>query len=472
MANPGSIAIFGASNNYNAMGSMIFDSLKALDYEGPIYPVHPKEEKVMDVKAFKSIQDLSETPDLAVIVLPNEIVPQIVEDCGKNGIRQAIVVSGGFKEVGDKGAVLEKDLAKIADRYDIRLLGPNCLGVANPHDRLNTTPFRYEGAPGSIGLASQSGSFVGQMFDHLSELGVGFSTALSVGNEVDIDIVDCMEYLGVCPNTKVIGLYIEGIKRGKEFVETARSIVPDKPIVTFYAGGSESGKRAGLSHTGAMSGPDQLYDGVFRQSGIIRAGSITELFDFCWVLSCLPSPKGSKVVIQTNSGGPGTAAADACGREDLELPSLSKETIDILAPLLPHTASVNNPVDLTFTKNPLDYFSNVPEALLKDKNCENLLIYFLFSSDMIKRGLEHMGVSRDKIDEESNKVVDAMSRSIADLLKAHGKPIVAFTFRSLQEKLMRGLINRGVPVFPDPERAVRATKALVQYTELRDNIIA
>jgi len=280
-----------------------------------------------------------------------------------------------------------------------------------------------------------------------------------------------MEYLGVCSNTKVIGLYIEDIKRGKEFVETAKSIVPDKPIVVFYAGGSETGKRAGLSHTGAMSGPDPLYDGVFHQSGIIRASSITELFDFCWILSCQPIPKGSKVVIQTNSGGPGTTAADACGREDLELPSISQDTIDILTPLLPKTASVNNPVDLTFTKNPLDYFSKIPEALLKDKNCENLLIYFLFSSDMIKRGLEHMGVPGDNIDEESNKVIDGMSKSIAALLKTHGKPIVAFTFRSLQEQLMQGLINRRVPVFPDPERAVRAIKALIQYVNLRDSII-
>ena len=185
------------------------------------------------------------------------------------------------------------------------------------------------------------------MFDYLSRLSLGFSTAFSVGNEANLDIVDCMEYLEACPHTKVIALYIEGINRGRAFFETARSIIPHKPIVALYVGGSEAGKRAGLSHTGALAGPDLLYDGVFRQSGVIRARSVAELFDFSWLLGSLPTPKGNKVVIQTHSGGPGAAAADSCGSAGLELPALSKKTLEKLTAVVPHTGSRSWLIDMT-----------------------------------------------------------------------------------------------------------------------------
>lgn len=472
IANPGSIAFFGASNNFAAMGSILLASLRTMGFEGAVYPVHPKEEQVQNLKAYRSILDLPEVPDLAVLVLPTRIVCQKMEECGQKGIKRAIVVSGGFKEVGGQGVDLEKELVEIAGKYGIRLLGPNCIGVANPHHKLNPTPFPYEGAPGFIGLASQSGSFVTQMFDYLHRLGLGFSTAFSVGNEANIDLVDCMEYLGACPNTKVIALYIEGIRRGTAFVETARSIVPHKPIVALYVGGSETGKRAGFSHTGALAGPDRLYDGVFRQSGVIRAQSLTQLFDFCWVLGSLPKPKGRKVVIQTHSGGPGAIAADACGRAGLELPALSPETIEKLAPFVPHTGSINNPVDLTFTKNPNDLFRDIPRVLLKEDNADILLVYFLMPLVMIKRALEHMGVPEEQAIEKSHELIDANCKAFVKLLETNDKPVVGYTFRSLQEQEIRGLLEGGVPVFPGPERAVRALRALVQYASLRDEIAA
>jgi len=284
IAYPQSIAFFGASNNFNRMGTIILDSLKDLGFEGPVYPVHPKETEVLGYKAYASVADLPEAPGLAISFLPTDIVNQHLEACGKRGTRHAVVVSGGFKEVGGKGPELEKELKQTAEKYGIRFLGPNCLGVANPHHRLNPTPFQYDAEPGFIGLASQSGSFVTQMFNYLSGYGLGFSTAFSVGNEANIDIVDCMEYLATCPHTRVIALYIEGIRRGGRFMEAARKIVPHKPIVALYIGGSEAGRRAWFSHTGSMAGPDDLYDGMFKQSGIIRAASLTELFDFCWVL--------------------------------------------------------------------------------------------------------------------------------------------------------------------------------------------
>jgi len=241
-------------------------------------------------------------PDLAVIVLPTEIVSQTLDECGKKGIPRAIVVSGGFREQGTEGQKRQDELAALARSYGLRFLGPNCLGVANPHHRFNPTPIEFEGQPGFVGLASQSGSFVTQMFHYLTLQGLGFSTAFSVGNEADIDIVDCLEYLAVCPHTKVITLYLEGIRRGKAFMELAKAITPHKPIVALYVGGSETGSKAGLSHTGALSGPDEIYDALFHQTGIIRARNITELFDYALALGTLPPPRGNRVVIETHSG--------------------------------------------------------------------------------------------------------------------------------------------------------------------------
>ena len=471
IANPKSIAVFGASNSITAMGTNLLASIQALGFEGAIYPVHPKEEQIRHLKAYRGVLDLPEVPDLALIVLPTRIVPQIVGECGKKGIKHAIVVSGGFKEVGGEGIDMEKQLMDIASAYRIRFLGPNCIGVANPHQKLNTTLLQHEGAPGYIGMASQSGSFITQMFNYLSRYGLGFSTAFSVGNEANIDIVDCLEYLGVCPYTMVIALYIEAIKRGKAFVEMARAIVPHKPIVALYVGGSETGRRASLSHTGALAGPDRLYEGMFRQCGVIRAQSVTELFDFCWALGSLPRPRGNRVVVQTHSGGPGAAAADACGRAGLELPALSPETLEKLAPLLPHTGSLNNPVDLTFVKNPLHYFSDISKVLLEDKNTDILLAYFFMPAEVVRRAFQQMGVPEEHLIEQSNKLIEAQCESVAHLLETPNKPLAGYTFRGPEDELIRGLLKRGVTVFPEPNRAARALLALVQYANMRDKML-
>jgi len=463
IANPRSVVFFGASNNISAMGTNLLMSLQSAGFEGPIYPVHPREKEVLGLKTHERVLDLPEVPDLAVIVLPTGIVNKTVEECGRKGIRRAVVVSGGFREVGPEGAALEEDLKGIAKRHGIRLLGPNCLGVANPHHHLNTTFIPHEGPGGFIGLASQSGSFVTQLFDYLSRLGLGFSTAFSVGNEADMDLVDCMEYLSACPHTRVIALYIEGLRRGRAFMEAARKITPRKPMVALYVGGSDTGKRAGFSHTGAMAGPDELYSGVFRQSGVIRARSVTELFDFCWVLGGLPRPEGPGVIIQTHSGGPGAAAADSCGRAGLKLPPLSEDTVEALREFVPHTGSLNNPVDLTFSKNPDDFYSNIPRILIREKNAHVLLVYFLTPSQVVKRALGQMGLPHDQVEEQALKYADHQCESIKDLLRTENKPIVGYTFRSLEEPAIKGLIDRGIPVFSGPERAARAIAAIVEY---------
>ena len=466
IVNPKSVAFFGASNRSTAMGTNQLNALLDLGFEGKIYPVHPKEGRVLGLKAYKKVQDLPEVPDLAVLVLPTHLVTGVVEECGQKGIKHAVVVSGGFKEVGGDGAALEKKLLAVADQYGIRFLGPNCLGVANPHHKFNITFLPFEGRPGFIGFASQSGSFITQMFGYLSRYNIGFSTGISVGNEADIDIVDCMAYLAACPHTKVIGLYIETIRRGRAFIDMARSIVPHKPIVAYYVGGSEAGQQASLSHTAALAGPDDLYDGVLRQSGIIRAQSIPELFDFCWVLGACPRPAGNRVIIQTHSGGPGAAAADACSRTGLVLAKLSRQTREKLSPLVPSTGSMNNPIDLTFSKNPEDFFAVIPNILLAESDCDGLLVYFLAPGHIIRRTMQSMGIAPDQIPQLTEKLFDDQGKSLAGLTAKHQKPLIGYTFQSHQELYVQKLLHHGVPVLPSPERAARAMAALVEYSYL------
>ena len=466
IVNPQSIAFFGASNRFSSMGTNQLSSLKALGFKGQIYPIHPREKTVLDLKAYASVRDVPAIPDLAVLVLPNRIVPQVMEECGQKGIRNAIVVSGGFKEVGGEGQALEKQLLAAAEKFGIRFLGPNCLGVANPHHDFNVTFLPFEGRPGFIGLASQSGSFITQMFDYLKRFHLGFSTGISVGNEADLDIVDALEYLAACPHTRVIALYVETLRRGRAFIELARSVAPHKPIVAYYAGGSEAGSRASRSHTGALAGPDLLYEGVFRQSGVIRARSIPELFDFCWVLGACPRPQGNRVIIQTHSGGPGAAAADACSRANLVLPQLSEKTLAGLVPLVPHTGSFNNPVDLTFSKNPMDFFAAIPDVLLSESGADGMLVYFLSPVQIVRRNMESLGVSECEMPELIDKLYSDQAVSMADLTEKHHKPLIGFTFQSLENSFIEKLLDHGMAVLPSPERAARAMAALVRYSRI------
>ncbi|MFO7569762.1 MAG: CoA-binding protein [Smithellaceae bacterium] len=471
IVNPKSIAFFGASNTFMRMGSIMLSSMQALGYEGKIFPIHPTEKEVRGLTAYTNILDVPEIPDLAIIVLPTEIVCRTLDDCGKKGIRSAIVVSGGFREAGPEGATLQKELEATARRWGIRFLGPNCLGVANLHIKLNPTPIKADCKAGFVGLASQSGSFITQMFNYLHRNGMGFSTALSVGNEASIDIVDCLEYLGACPDTKVITLYVEGINRGEKFVEAAKAITPHKPIVALYVGGSEAGRKAGQSHTGSLSGPNEIYDGIFKQCGIIRARTLTELFDYALALGTLPRPQGNGVVIQTHSGGPGATAADACGRSGLTLPRLSQETAEKLKPLIPKTASTANPVDMTFSKNPSEDYFNIPDILLQDDQVDMLLAYFISPGLFLERTLMEMGIPEASAPSEADKLIGDYADKFFSLTKLHPeKAIVGFTYRSLQEKMVRTLLDRGIPIYQDPERAARAMAAVREYYQRRQRL--
>jgi len=469
---PQSIALWGASNNPLPMGSIQLTQLRALGFEGEIYPMHRTESEVMGLRAYARVADIPGPVDLACLLLPTEVVPDVLEECGNAGIKSAIVVTAGFSESGPDGKQLENRIVQIARKHGICFIGPNCIGVVNPRHKLNITFCPYEEPPGFIGMASQSGSFVTQMFVHLEKFGLGFSQAFSVGNEGMIDITDCLEYLGHCPDTKVIGLYIEGIRRGRKFCRVAREVSKSKPIVAFYVGGSESGSHAALSHTGALAGSDDVYDGIFRQCGIIRAWSIEELFDLCYVLGSQPLPAGDRLAILTHSGGPGATAADSAERCGLELAKLSPATVESIRPLVPRTASIRNPVDLTFAKNYSDYMGKLPGLILSDQGVDLLFIYCLIPQARV------FGVVQSRVNDYAQaaalaeKYIKVQCQSAAQLAATYGKPVAGATFCTRSELFVRELQDLGFPCLPSPERAVNALAALARYSQSRKRLIA
>jgi acetate---CoA ligase (ADP-forming) subunit alpha len=468
---PTSVAFWGASSNPMGMGSVQLSQMLALGFEGAVYPMHPRDQEIQGLKAYAHLKDVPGPVDLAILVLPTKVVPEILEECGKSGVTRAIIVSAGFGEKGSDGKQLQNRIVEIARQYGIHFIGPNCIGVVNPYAKLNTTFFPYEASPGFIGMASQSGSFITQIFTHLEKFGLGFSQGFSVGNEAMTDITDCLEYLGQCPRTKVIALYIEGVRRGREFFRTAREVSKHKPIVAYYIGGSESGKRAALSHTGALAGPDSLYDGIFRQSGIIRAESVEELFDMCCVLGSQPLPMGNGLAVLTHSGGPGAAAADTAERTGLKLPKLSPETSEALSALVPHTASIGNPVDLTFNRTPSDYTEAMPRILLQDPAVDSLFMYLLIPIQRVAKAMQAMGANAGNAAGMAEDFINDQCAVVAQLSARSGKPVVGASFCTRDEPFVRELQDSGVPVLPSPERAIKALAALVKYARMRETII-
>ena len=468
---PDSVAVFGASNSMLTMGTSLLVNMMELGYEGEIFPIHRELREVLGLKAYRGLDEVPRVPDTALIVVPARVVPKILTDCGKKGIPSAIIVSGGFRELGREGMALEEEISEIAKEYGIRFLGPNCIGVVNPYHRWNTTIFHYTASmEGFIGMVSQSGSFVTQMFSHLKKFGLGFSQGMSIGNQADIDMVDCIEYLGECEHTKVIGLYIEGLPRPDKLVRVAREVSRKKPIVAMYVGGTEGGSRAGRSHTGALSASDAIYDGAFRQCGIVRASSIEELFDFCWALGTQPLLAGNRTVVLTHSGGPGAAAADAAERSGLRLPPLSEETRAKLREAVPQTGSLNNPVDLTFTRNFEDLYQQIPRILLEDPDFDCVLMYFLMSMENLGRLVGKVESPLFETMEAFQEYMLGLCRRFVSLARSRNKPLLGSSFLMRDEPFIRELEDLGIPIIPSPERSARAMGALYRYSRMREKL--
>jgi acetyltransferase len=352
---PAGVAIIGASTNPGKLSYGIVRNLTLYGYAGGIYPVNPKAGEILGLQAYPDVSTVPDPVELAVIALPAGMTPDVLEACGERGIKAAVIISGGFREVGGDGVALEQTCLDIAKRYGMRLIGPNCVGTVDLLTGMNTTFIEGLPAKGSIGFLSQSGAVCGGVVDYIADKEIGFSHFASLGNELDVDESDMIAYFGANPDVKVIAAYVEGIQDGQKFIRTAREVSKEKPIVLLKAGRSDTGAQAVSSHTGSLAGSYTAYQAAFKQAGVIEVDDLPALFDVAWALSCQPLPKGNRVAIFTNAGGPAALASDALDVNGFRLATITPEKQAQLAEKLNPSAQVSNPVDMLGGAEPPEF---------------------------------------------------------------------------------------------------------------------
>ncbi len=467
LMNPESIAIVGASNNPMKMGTQHALSILKDGFKGEFYPVHPTEKEVLGHTAFSHPCELPKTPDLAIFVIPSDPLPELFESFGKIGTSNAIVVTAGFKETGTEGMEQEIKLNDIAKHYGIRFLGPNCMGFINTQISLNTTVMPIKAKPGILGFASQSGTYITQSLPYLSKKGIRFSKAISVGNEANINIIDAIEYLGQDEHTQAIAVYLECIRDIPLFLKTAREITPHKPIIAQYVGGSEAGARSGLSHTGAMAAPNHLYNGLFKQAGVIRVDSIEELYGFGWALASLPRIRGNRIAVLTNSGGPGSAMADTCEAKGLVVPELSQQRQEKIKPLVPPHAPCRNPVDLTFSMDIGILAKKIPELVLQSGEVDGIVLHGAMGSGFLSEKYPHLRELLNDMPLETflEQLQNEYSGDI-QLPSEYQIPMVVSSFFDQNDNYTKSYQDNNIPVFDAPEKAACAMACLANYNQI------
>jgi acetyl coenzyme A synthetase (ADP forming)-like protein len=441
---PESIAVIGASRRPGTIGYQIVDNLVRHGYEGVIYPVNPKARAIHSIPAYPSVTDIPGPVDLAMVVVPKQLVLDVVDECGAKGIKGLVVISAGFREVGGSGARLEQELMAKVRQYGMRLVGPNCMGLLStrPELRMNATFAPTMPPPGPVSLMSQSGAMGVTILDYAAEYGIGIADFVSVGNKPDVSGNDLVQFWSEDDRTSVILMYLENFGNPKRFTQLARRITKKKPIIVVKAGRTGVGARAASSHTGALAGADVAVDALLGQSGVIRVDTVEDLFDLAMAFDDLPVPAGNRVAIVTNAGGPGIIIADACESRGLEVAPLSESTQAALREVLAEEASVRNPVDMIASATPESY-RLVLDRVLEDEGVDAAIAAFV----------PPLGVRQQDVAE-----------AIVEARKGHDKPVLAVLMG--RQGLPQGraeLHEAGVPAYIFPESAAKALAAMHRY---------
>lgn len=445
---PASVAVIGASTNPSKLGYAVLRNLVEGGYgqRGKIYPINPRADEILGYPVYPSVIDVPGDIDLAVIVVPYHLVPDILRTCGEKGIPAAIVISAGFREAGMEGLERERELVAIAKEFHIRLIGPNCLGVMDTFSPLNAT-FAPDIPPsGPMAFMSQSGALGIAILDWAQSGRLGLSKFVSLGNKADVDEVDLLRAWANDEHTRVILLYSEELTDGQEFIRTARQVVRQKPVLAIKSGVTQSGARAVSSHTGSLAGAEQAYQAAFRQAGVLQTDSLEELFDIALAFGYQPPLNGDRIAIVTNAGGPGILATDALERAGLTIARFELDTIHVLEQYLPDAASAANPVDVLGDATPERYRFTL-ETVAADPNVDGILAVLVPQAVLdIKAGAEAVATLADQIDKPilACFMGEARMRPAIDILKAHD-----------------------VPNYPFPKRAARVFKALADYRQIR-----
>jgi acetyltransferase len=381
MFNPETVAFIGATEREGSIGLQITKNLLASANGRRIYPVNPNREAVMELKCFPSIAAVPEHVNLAVIATPAETVPGIVEECGQSGVDGVVVISAGFREVGEKGAELENKIKRAQEKYNLRVLGPNCLGFIRPHLNLNATFLRESPEPGEIAFISQSGALGSAILDWAISTHVGFSMFASLGSMLDVDFGDLIDFLGEDPHTRSIIIYMEGVGSARKFVSAARGFARTKPIIVLKSGKYAASAKAVRSHTGALAGNYEVYDAAFKRVGVVRVDGIEDLFDCASVLDSEHLPAGPRLAIVSNAGGPGVIAADTVMDNGGVLAELSEEAMVRLEKFLPPFWSKGNPIDLLGDAD-ITMYEKAINVCLSDPNVDGIVVIYGFLTSL------------------------------------------------------------------------------------------
>src|SRR5450631_3690958 len=440
---PKTVAVIGATENPGTVGRTVLWNLVTSPFGGTVYPVNPKRPSVLGVKAYRSVSEIPEQVDLAVIVTPPPSIPGIIRECGENGVQGAVVISAGFKEIGPEGAELERQLLREAQAANIRVIGPNCLGVMCPLSGFNATFSTTIARPGSVGFISQSGALCTAVLDWSLKEMVGFSAFVSVGSMVDVGWGDLIYHLGNDPKTRSIVIYMESIGNARSFLSAAREVALNKPIIVIKPGRSAAAAKAAASHTGSLTGSDEVLDAAFRRSGVLRVTSISDIFFMADVLAKQPRPRGNRLAILTNAGGPGVIATDALVTGGGELAELSPQTMAAFDEILPPQWSHNNPVDILGDAEPERYAKSL-EIAAKDPAIDGMLV-ILTPQDMTNP--------------------TQIAEKLKPYAKGFGKPVLASWMGGAEVAAGEQILNQaGIPTFQFPDSAVRAFNYMWRYS--------
>ncbi|MEE8632645.1 MAG: CoA-binding protein, partial [Candidatus Bathyarchaeia archaeon] len=445
--NPRRIAVVGASDRDNSVGAKLLKNLIGVGYKGAVYPVNPFRPIVQGVTAYPAVEKIPRRVDLAIVATPAHTVPQIIEECGKAGILRIIIISAGFREAGEEGEDLEKQILALKQEYGMRIIGPNSLGVMRPEVKLNATFANIAPTQGKIAFISQSAALCSSVLDWASEAHVGFSAIVSVGSMLDVDFGDLIDYFGTDRQTKSIVLYIESIKDARKFMSAARGFARAKPIIVVKAGKFKESSEAAICHTGALCGEDAIYDAAFKRAGIVRVEEIIDLFNCAEKLAMQPNPKGPNLTIITNAGGPGIMATDTLIARGGSLSRLEEKTVKTLNEILPNYCSKLNPVDI-LEEATAERFRRVMEICLEDANSNGFLVIYT-----------PQGAS-DPI--QTAEVIVDLSRRFAQ----SGKPILTSLMGEGDCRRGRVLLRQnGIPDFSTHEEAVSTFMYMLSYTQ-------
>lgn len=449
--NPEKIVVVGASRDPNKFGYWILKALIEHGYKGKIYPVNPKADRILGLKCYQSVKSVDDEDfDLAIVAVPARFTSDVISELGEKDTNVAIVIASGFSEIGEEGRKLEEKLVEAARESNVRIIGPNTLGIINTHKKLVANFGRAIIArrhkKGPIAFLTQSGAFGQSLLCWAEDAGIGFSTFINTGNEADLTCSDFLEYLATDKNTKVIVMYVEGLRDARRFMNIAKSVTRIKPIIALKAGRTSSGARAAASHTGSMAGSDQIYDAAFKQCGILRVYDHEEMFDLAKALVSQPLPRGNRIGILTSSGGLGVQLADACETRGLKVPRFSESITRQLQGFLPRFAAVSNPVDMTSQVhlNP-EWWGRCCSILLKSGEIDGLIL----------------GISAFTDVEISRIIIDAIGRSESS------KPVLCTWVIGKAARRAMKYLEKKVPVYESPERAARVMAHLYKYSMIK-----